>query len=65
VVGMSTIPEVIVANHSGMESFGMSIVTDEGFADCLKPANIKEILKNAHETEPKMTKIMKGVIEQI
>jgi purine-nucleoside phosphorylase len=65
VVGMSTIPEVIVANHSGMESFGMSIVTDEGFADCLKPANIKEILKNAHEAEPKMTKIMKGVIAGI
>lgn len=65
VVGMSTVPEVIVANHSGMEVFGMSIITDEGFADCLKPASIEHILKNAAEAEPKMTKIMTGLIEQL
>lgn len=65
VVGMSTVPEVIVGNHSGMECFGMSIITDEGFADCLKPASIPEILKNAAEAEPKMTRIMKGLIERL
>lgn len=65
VVGMSTVPEVIVANHAGLEAFGMSIVTDEGFADCLKPAVIEHILKNAAEAEPKMTKIMTGLIERV
>ena len=65
VVGMSTIPEILVANHCSLEAFGMSIVTDEGFADCLKPANIKEILANAAEAEPHMTRIMKGLIESI
>lgn len=62
VVGMSTVPEVIVANHAGMEAFGISIVTDEGFADCLKPASIPEILRIAAAAEPKMTAIMKGLI---
>ncbi|MCL4304896.1 purine-nucleoside phosphorylase [bacterium] len=65
VVGMSTVPEVIVANHCGMEVFGMSIITDEGFADCLKPAVIEHILRNAAEAEPKMTKIMTGLIERL
>jgi purine-nucleoside phosphorylase len=64
VVGMSTVPEVISAVHAGLEVFGMSIVTDEGFADCLKPANIAHILQIAAEAEPKMTRIMKGLIER-
>jgi purine-nucleoside phosphorylase len=65
VVGMSTVPEIIVANHAGIEAFGMSIVTDEGFADCLKPANIPHIIKTATEAEPKMTAIMKGLIGRV
>jgi purine-nucleoside phosphorylase len=65
VVGMSSVPECIVARHSGMEVFGMSIVTDEGFADCLKVANIEHILKTAAEAEPKMTAIMKGLIAKL
>ncbi|HEY3295872.1 MAG TPA: purine-nucleoside phosphorylase [bacterium] len=65
VVGMSSVPECIVARHADMEVFGMSIVTDEGFADCLKVANIDHILKTAAEAEPKMTAIMKGVIERM
>jgi purine-nucleoside phosphorylase len=65
VVGMSTVPEIIVANHAGLESFGMSIITDEGFADCLKPASIPHILENAAKAEPKMTQIMKRLIERL
>jgi purine-nucleoside phosphorylase len=65
VVGMSTVPEVIVARHGSMEVFGMSVVTDEGFPDTLKVANIPEILRTAHEAEPKLTAIMKGVIERM
>jgi purine-nucleoside phosphorylase len=65
VVGMSSIPECIVARHSNMDVFGMSIITDEGFADCLKPADIPHIIKTAAEAEPKMTAIMKGLIEKL
>jgi purine-nucleoside phosphorylase len=65
VVGMSTVPEIIVAVHSGMETFGMSIVTDEGFADCLKPADIPHIIQTAANAEPKMTAIMKRLIERM
>jgi purine-nucleoside phosphorylase len=43
----------------------MSIITDEGFADCLKPASIPHILQTAAAAEPKMTKIMKGLIEKM
>lgn len=65
VVGMSTIPENIVANHMGMKVFGMSIITDECFPDNLKPVNVEEIIAAAMEAEPKMTLIMKKVIERI
>lgn len=65
VVGMSTIPENIVANHMGMKVLGVSIVTDECFPDNLKPANIEKIISTAMETEPKMTLIMKEVIKRL
>ncbi|MEE9450290.1 MAG: purine-nucleoside phosphorylase [Ignavibacteriaceae bacterium] len=65
VVGMSTIPESIVANHMGMKVLGISIVTDECFPDSLKPVNVKEIIATAMEAEPKMTLIMKEVIKRI
>ncbi len=65
VVGMSTIPENIVANHMGMKVLGISIVTDECFPDNLKPVNVEEIIATAMEAEPKMTLIMKEVIKRI
>jgi purine-nucleoside phosphorylase len=65
VVGMSTIPENIVANHMGMKVLGLSIITDECFPDALKPANVEEIIAVAMETEPRMTLIMKEVIKRI
>jgi purine-nucleoside phosphorylase len=65
VVGMSTIPENIVANHMGMKVLGISIITDECFPDSLKPANVEEIIATAMATEPKMTLIMKEVIKRI
>lgn len=64
-VGMSTVPENIVATHMGMSVFGMSIITDECFPDSLQPANVDEIIAVATKTEPKLTAIMKGVIEQL
>ncbi|MCF8259147.1 MAG: purine-nucleoside phosphorylase [Melioribacteraceae bacterium] len=65
VVGMSTVPENIVANHMGMKVLGFSIVTDECFPDALKPVNVEEIIQTAMETEPKMTLIMREVVKQL
>jgi purine-nucleoside phosphorylase len=65
VVGMSTIPENIVANHMGMKVLGISIVTDECFPDSLKPVNVEEIIAAAMEAEPKMTLIMKELIKRL
>jgi purine-nucleoside phosphorylase len=65
VVGMSTVPENIVANHMGMKVLGISIITDECFPDSLKPVNVEEIIATAMNAEPKMTLIMKEVIKRI
>jgi len=65
VVGMSTIPENIVANHMGMKVLGISIVTDECFPDSLKPVNVEEIIETAMQAEPKMTLIMKELIKRL
>ncbi|MDR3628205.1 MAG: purine-nucleoside phosphorylase [Ignavibacteriaceae bacterium] len=65
VVGMSTIPENIVANHMGMKVLGISIITDECFPDSLKPADVREIIAAAMEAEPRMTLIMKEVIKRL
>ena len=62
VVGMSTIPECIVANQMEMKVFGMSIITDECFPDSLKAVQLSEILEAAKIAEPKMTKIIKEII---
>ncbi|MCB9206239.1 MAG: purine-nucleoside phosphorylase [Ignavibacteriales bacterium] len=65
VVGMSTVPENIVANHMGIKVLGFSIITDECFPESLQPVNVHEIIKTAMTAEPKMTKIMKEVIKRI
>jgi len=61
-VGMSTVPEVIVANHMSLPVFAISVLTDEGFPDTLQPVSLEEILKVAEEAEPKMTTILKDLI---
>jgi purine-nucleoside phosphorylase len=65
VVGMSTIPEDIVANHMSMKVLGISIITDECFPETLKKVNVEEIISAAMAAEPKMTLIMKEVINKI
>lgn len=64
-VGMSTVPEDIVAVHMGLRVLGFSIITDECFPDALQPADVDEIIAVAAETEPKLTAIMKGVVEKL
>ncbi|MGL4593265.1 MAG: purine-nucleoside phosphorylase [Thermoguttaceae bacterium] len=64
VVGMSTIPEVLVAIHAGMKVLGLSIVTDMALPDALKQANVAEIIATANAAEPKLTKIVCGVLQK-
>ena len=64
VVGMSTVPEVIVAVHEEMRVVGFSIITDMCLADSLKPSDVNEIIKVAGEAEPKLTKLVMGVLAE-
>ena len=64
VVGMSTVPEVIVARHMDMRVLGISIITDECFPDNLAPVDIAEIIAAANHAEPAMTAIMSEVIKR-
>jgi purine-nucleoside phosphorylase len=64
-VGMSTVPENIVANHMSLRVLGFSIITDECFPDALQPANVQEIIAVAARTEPRLTAIMRGVVERL
>ena len=61
-VGMSTVPEVIVANHMSVPVFAISVLTDEGFSVILTPVSLEEILATARAAEPKMTKILSQLI---
>lgn len=64
-VGMSTVPEVLVAVHAGMRVLGLSIITDMCLPDALKPADIHEILAVAAAAEPKLRKIVLGVLARM
>ena len=65
VVGMSTVPEVIVAIHGGMRVLGVSIITDECFPDALEPANVERIIATAQKAEPNLTRLVTGVLERM
>jgi len=62
VVGMSTVPEVIVAVHCGLRVLGLSIVTDLCLPDALEPADINSILSTAAAAEPNLRTIVRGVL---
>jgi purine-nucleoside phosphorylase len=65
VVGMSTVPEVIVAVHGGMKVLGISIITDSCLPDALKPASVEEIIRVANEAEPKLTRLIRNVVARL
>ena len=64
-VGMSTVPEVIVANHLRLPVIAVSVLTDECDPDNLEPVNIQEILEVAASTEPKMIQLFKELIKEL
>jgi purine-nucleoside phosphorylase len=65
VVGMSTVPEVIVAAHAGMRTVGISIITDRCLPDALEPADIGRIIETAAAAEPSLTRIIARLVERI
>ncbi len=64
-VGMSTVPEVIVANHLGLPVVAVSVLTDECDPDNLQPINVPEIIEVAGKAEPKMIELFKSLIESL
>ena len=65
VVGMSTVPETIVARHMGMDVLGLSIVTDECFPDALEPVTLQDVLAAAAIAEPVLTDLITHVLPRI
>ena len=65
VVGMSTVPEVIVANHAGMRALGISIITDQCLPDALEPADISRIIATAGRAEPSLTRLIRALVEHL
>jgi purine-nucleoside phosphorylase len=65
VVGMSTVPEVIAAVHCGLQTLGISVVTDKCVPDTLEPADIQKIIRHAQEAEPKLTLLMREVADAL
>ncbi|MCX2838137.1 purine-nucleoside phosphorylase [Salinimicrobium sp. MT39] len=64
-VGMSTVPEVIVANHLKIPIAAVSVLTDEGNPDDLKPVNIQDIIETAGNAEPMMITLFRELIKRI
>jgi len=64
-VGMSTVPEVIVARHMDLRVMAISVITDECFPDALEPLSLEDVIAAAAAAEPKLTTIMRGVIARI
>ena len=64
-VGMSTVPEVIVANHLRLPIIAVSVLTDECDPDNLQPVDIQEIISIAEKTEPKMVKLFRELIKEL
>jgi purine-nucleoside phosphorylase len=65
VVGMSTVPEVIVAVHAGMRVLGISVITDRCLPDALERTSVEQILAVAARAEPKLTALVAGVIGRL
>ena len=65
IVGMSTVPEVIVAVHGGMKVLGISIITDACLPDALEPVDIQKIIATAQRAEPSLTSLVTRVLQHM
>lgn len=65
VVGMSTVPEVIVARHAGMRVLGLCIITDECLPDALEPVDVPRIIETAMNAQPDLTGLVSQVVGQL
>lgn len=64
-VGMSTVPEVIVARHAGLRVLGFSVVTDMGLPDALEAVSLEDVLDVAREAEPKLTTLVVETLKRL
>ncbi len=64
-VGMSTVPEVIVARHMNLRVMAISVITDECFPDALEPLSLASVIEAANEAQPRLTRLMKAVVETV
>ena len=65
VVGMSTVPEVIVGVHEGMRNLGLSVITDMCLPDALEPAKLEDIIAVANEAEKKLRVLVRRVVGEL
>ena len=64
-VGMSSVPECLVAIHAGMRVVGLSVVTDACFPDALQPADVQEIIRVANGAQPKLEALVTGFLQKV
>ena len=64
-IGMSTVPEVIVANHMGMDILGISCITDMAVPDSLVSVSHEQVMEMAEKTKPKFINLVKGLIRSM
>ena len=62
-VGMSTVPEVMVAVHGGVKVLGFSVITDMGLPDSLEPCDLERVIKTANDAEPVLSKLVRDVVK--
>lgn len=64
-IGMSTVPEVIVARHMGLKVLGISCVTDMAIADEIESISHEEVIEVANKTRPKFIELVKGILSEV
>ncbi|MGV8152954.1 MAG: purine-nucleoside phosphorylase [Alkaliphilus sp.] len=64
-IGMSTVPEVIVASHAGIKVIGISCVTDMAIPDQLHSVSHEQVMEMANQTKPKFIKLVKGILNEV
>lgn len=64
-VGMSTVPEVIVARHAGLRVLGLSIISDMALPDALEPVDVSKIIATAQQAEPVLTRLVRAVVARL